>query len=401
MRVPWAKPFINEEVVSEVIETTRSGWLSMGKRVKTLEDVLSELVGREYAIVVSSGTVALDIGLDLLDIKPGDEVIVPAITYVATATAVIRRGAHIVFGDIDPITYNLDPNDLVRKVSSRTKCIIPIDYGGNPANHNAILEVANDFNVPILLDGAQSLAGQYCGQPLCSRGTISISSLHAAKLLTAIEGGVIFTDNKKLANRAKILRNQGEDTRKKYIHVSLGYNARLTDLQAAIALAQLKSWDEILKKRKAIADFYTQSLKNTPYVVLPKTDCSCGIQSKNGECCQNGWFLFPILIQERDKIAFELSEAGIETRVCYPKPIYKQPFYYQYKRMGDGSNTCPFSDWFSKHVLNLPMFHEITNEDMMYVTTVLTNSTSKKAIDHPRKSIKDEHSKVEEKIAAR
>lgn len=372
MRVPWAMPLLNREVVREVVNTVSGGWVSMGQRVELLESMLAEQVARRHAVAVTNGTVALELALELLNVGFGDEVIVPALTYSATVSTVIRRGARPVFADVDPLTYNMDPANVEPKLSQRTACIIPIDYGGNPAPHSDLQELADTAQIPVLLDGAQSISGMYGGHPLCKQGTISTTSLHAAKLFTTVEGGVIFTDDDELARKARLKRNQGEDPEQKYLHVELGMNARLTDLQAAIGIAQIRQWDSIISKRRSIANAYLSSeLRDLPSAILPpRRECDRS-HTRRPAACQHGWFLFPILVSERDLVVDELSKSGVETRVCYPMPVYRQPFYLPYRDEHDGSDSCPTAEWVTAHVLNLPMYHQMEDAHIAYVVEQL------------------------------
>ncbi|MCX5713763.1 MAG: DegT/DnrJ/EryC1/StrS family aminotransferase, partial [Candidatus Omnitrophica bacterium] len=185
-----------------------------------------------------------DLALKALDIGPGDEVIVPAMTYVATVSAVLYQMAVPVFADIELETYNIDPLSVEKLITNRTKCILYIDYGGNPADHIQLKHISLKYGIPLVQDGAQSLGAVFKGERLCKQGLVSTTSFHVAKLITTVEGGMIFTNDDNIANDIRMRRNQGEDPHEKYIHRVLGTNARMTDLQAAIGLAQFKKFEQ-------------------------------------------------------------------------------------------------------------------------------------------------------------
>ena len=371
MKIPWASPYIGDEELAEVTDAVRTGWLSMGKRVQALEEQMAELVGRRHAVAVCNGTVALDLALKVLGIKPGDEVIVPAMTYIATVNAVLYQGAMPVIADIEWQTYNVDPQDVRHKITPRTKAILVIDYGGNPCDMDALERTCDEHGIPLVLDGAQSLGGYFRGKPLCQFGTISTTSFHAAKTITTVEGGMIFTDNGRIADRLRIMRNQGEDPKHKYQHIMLGYNARLTDLHAAIGLGQLKKLDRIGMRRQEIAEHYGEALRRVPGVRIPKTRDTCFPDCpRDSNCCRNGWFLYPILVDRRDEVAAALRDRGVDTRICYPMPVYRQPFF---RRMYPhiAHPDCPVAEDVTAHVLNLPMYHELSNAQVQRVADVL------------------------------
>lgn len=360
MKIPWADPWLDDREKEELIQTYDSKWLSMGSRVKGFENKMSEYIGVKHAIAVSNGTDAIDIALKVLGIGYGDEVIVPAMTYIATVSAVLYQGAIPVFADIELETYNIDPASIEKCVTPKTKAIIYIDYGGNPSDIEGIKKVADKYGLFLIQDGAQSLGARYKGERLCKQGHICTTSFHTAKLITTIEGGMIFTQDDDFAKTAKIIRNQGEDPNQKYIHVLLGTNARMTEMNAAIGLIQLKKFDAILKKRKYIAEKYIKFLSDCKKIILPKV-------RKQADC---SWFFFPILVENRDVVTKKLKQAGIDTRIAYPMPVYEQPFFQKYKRK-DINYDCKNAKWMTERVINLPMYHLMTDEQIKYVVEKL------------------------------
>lgn len=353
-KIPWALPFIGEEEENEVADTVRSTWVTMGPKVERLEREVAAYIGVKHAVAVSSGTAALDVALKALGIGPGDEVIVPALTYIATANAVMYQHATPVLADIDPRTFNIDPNDVMKRITPKTKCIVPIDYGGQAADYEALIDIAEKYGLLIVEDGAESLGGQHKGRKLCSFGAVSTVSFHAAKVITSVEGGMVLTDDPHLAERARIIRNQGEDPVNKYCHTLLGHNYRMTDLHAAIGIAQFRRLDDVLRKRAEIADYYTEQLRELEGIItLPYVDAAN----------RHAWFFYPVLVKNREVIVQYLAEKGIDTRIAWPLPIHKQPIY----RNLLGQVHCPVAERIADSILNLPLYYEMTEEELRYV----------------------------------
>ena len=352
-KVPWAIPYIGEEELNEVMGAIQDSWITMGPRVERLERVISDYLGVKHAIAVSSGTAALDVALKALGVGPGDEVILPAFTYIATANSVLYQHARPVLADVDPKTYNVNPEEVIKRITPKTKCIMSIDYGGQSADYDSLLGIAKRHGLYLVEDGAPSLGGEYKGRKLCSFGDISTVSLHAAKVITSAEGGMVLTNDDGLATRARIVRNQGEDPTQKYLHILVGHNYRMTDLHAAVGLAQFTRLSDILKIRAEIATYYSKNLAELcEGVVLPYT--------VPGN--KHAWFLYPILLKERDKVAEYLRQKGIDTRVSWPLPINKQPVY---RGLLD-QVEYPVAEQIAGSILNLPIYYKMTKEEQDY-----------------------------------
>jgi perosamine synthetase len=254
--IPWARPAIDDAELNEVIACMKSGWLTCGPRVAEFEKQMAQRAGRGFGVAVSNGTSALDLAMKVVNIRPGDEVIVPAFSYVATATAVAIQGATPVFADIDPRNLGLDCEQAARAVTKKTRAIICTDHGGMPCDYAGLKRLSDAFNIPLVLDGAQSIGAKFANKPTLSYGLISTTSFHAAKTITTVEGGMVFTDDPNLNRRLRMLRSQGEDPDQKYYHAELGHNFRMTELQAAIGLAQVKKLDDLLEDRQQLAAEY-------------------------------------------------------------------------------------------------------------------------------------------------
>jgi len=352
-KIPWAKPYIAQEEIDEVNDSLQVNWLSQGPKVARLEAIFKELSQREYVIAVSNGTVAIDMALICLSIKQGDEVIIPAHTYFATGASVARMGAVPVFADVEPDTFTIDPTDIRKKISGKTRCIISVDLGGNPCDHIALQNISTEFGIPILSDAAQSLGGEFDGKPLFAYGDITTTSLNTAKTVNTVEGGMIFTDRKEHYDLLIRLRNQGEEPGYKFNHTVLGFNARLSDLHAAIGLGQMKKYERLLQKRIYIAAKYSEALHGIKDIKSVKVR----------EQGKNGWFFFSLLVDRRDELADYLSKNGIETRICYPVPLYKQKAF-----QGIPYAECPNAEYTCSHIITLPLFYEMTDDEILYVT---------------------------------
>lgn len=356
VKIPWARPFLGTDEEAEVVACIRSGWIAMGRRVQQLEERLAALVGSRHAVAVSSGTAALDIALKVLGIGPGNEVIVPAFGYIATANAVLYQHATPIFADVDPVTYTLDPKDVECKVTPRTRCLVPIDYAGQGAEYARLREIASARNLFIVEDGAPGLGGRQGNTQHCALGDIGVASFHSAKIFTTAEGGMLFTDCDDWARTARIIRSQGEDPSQKYHHPVLGHNYRMTDLHAAVGLAQVQRFEEVLVARARAAERYMEGLRGQPEVVLPKV--------RPGT--RHAWFLFPILVPQRDCVRARMAEEGIETNVSWPLPLYRQESFRMF-----ATGVCPVTEDLCRRVLCLPLYHGMTAKDQDLVVTSL------------------------------
>jgi len=353
--IPWARPAIDDAELNEVIACMKSGWLSCGPRVAKFECLMAARAGRKFGIAVTNGTAALDLAMKAINLGPREEVIVPAFSYIATASTVVMQGATPVFCDIDRDNLCMDPVSAADCISPQTRAILCTDYGGNPCDFTALGALADRHGLPLILDGAQSIGTMFGGKPALSYGLISTVSFHAAKTMTTVEGGMVFTDDETLARRMRIIRSQGEDPRRKYYHVEVGHNFRMTELQAAIGLAQLGKLDAFLGDRQRLAARYRTELAGMG-LRMPS-------QLPDGH---NSHFLFTILIDNRDEVADRLRQSGVETRICYPIPLYAQPILRKYK-----TRHCPVAEEACSAVLNLPIFYGMTAAQQRHITDEL------------------------------
>ena len=346
MRIPWAIPNITPDDVEYVKDILDSGWYTMGKVVKLLEDNMAQYVGRKHAIAVNNGTSALEVLLRTLDISYGDEVIVPAFSYIASATSISLVGATPVFVDVDK-TMTIDPTKIEEAISSNTKAVMAVDLCGCPCDYDALAQKCKEQDIKLLVDGAQSLGSTYREKSCISYGTMATTSFHAAKILTTVEGGMVFTDDDDLAEKARAIRSHGE-SEVKYVHSYLGGNFRMTDLSAGFAIPQLERYEKTLEERRKKVGSYKHLLESIVETVEIR---------KEGRSCN---FIFPIFHEQRDGLVNYLKKKGIDTRKIYPMTIPQQPIYKHPK-------TFPLAEWFCQRTVSLPLYAELTSEQIEFI----------------------------------
>lgn len=343
MHLPVAEPSLSDKELQYVSECILTGWISSaGKFVRRFEEALADFCGSGYSIATSSGTTALHLALLGLDIGPGDEVIVPTLTFIATANAVTYTGAKPVFVDSEPETWNIDPNKIEEAITPRTKAIIPVHLYGHPANMDPILEIASHYGLAVVEDAAEAHGARYKGRCVGGIGDIGIFSFYGNKIITTGEGGMVVTNKADLAEKIRMLRDHGMSTKQHYWHPAIGYNYRLTNLQAAVGVAQMEKMDDILKSKRRIAQIYNEGLQNVPGISLaPEAPWASSV-------C----WLYSVLIDgqlfgiTRDQLMAKLQEQGIESRPFFP-PLHTQPIY------NTGQNL-PVAECLSATGLSLP-----------------------------------------------
>lgn len=334
---------IRENVNRRIEAVLEHGQYVNGPEVGDLEKRLAVYVGVKHAIGVSSGTDALTISLMALGIGPGDEVIIPGFTYIATAESPAFLGAKPVFVDIDPETYNIDPNLIEAAITPETKCIMAVSLYGQCVDFDELNAIASRYNLPVIEDGAQSFGATYHGRKSCGQTTLATTSFFPAKPLGCYgDGGAIFTNDDDLASACRQLRMHGEKCR--YHHVRVGMNGRLDTIQAAVLLEKLAVFDSEVEKRQQVAERYFEGLRQCDGIVLPH------ILDHN----QSVFAQFTIRVSNRDQFRLKLQKAGIPTAVHYPLPVYQQPAYEMTgislpnsDEAASGVVSLPFSPWIS------------------------------------------------------
>jgi perosamine synthetase len=321
MNVPVNEPLLDGNERLYLTECIDGGWISSeGPFVRRLEEQLAHRVGRRHGIAVCNGSVALDAAVAALELRPGDEVIMPAFTIISCAAAVVRAGATPVLVDADPTTWNMDVAEVARKLTPRTRALMPVHIYGLPVDMEPLLELARDRGLHVLEDAAEAHGLTYDGRPCGSFGTISTFSFYPNKHVTTGEGGMILVNDDELAARCRSLRNLCFQETQRFVHDELGWNLRMSNLQAAVGVAQLERLDEFVARKKRMGKLYTAGLSNLPGVQLPLPRTSHA---------ENIYWVFGIVLE--DSVPFDAKEAmarlralGIGTRPFF-WPMHEQP----------------------------------------------------------------------------
>lgn len=354
-RIPLSKPSITELEKKYLNQAIDSGYISsIGEYVSLFEREFANFCGTKYALTVSNGTTGLHLSLAALGIGQGDEVIVPDLTFVATANAVKHAGAEPVFADIDPITLCIDAKHVSSLITPRTKAIIPVHLYGMPADMEALNEIADKHHLKVIEDAAESHGASIHGKMVGSFGTCGVFSFYGNKILTTGEGGMITTDDYSLVTRLKQLRDHAMSDKKRYWHTDIGFNYRMTNMQAAIGLAQVERAAELLAKRKEIYDRYCAKLGDISRI---KLNC------KPSQDIVNVYWMICMQLDgmtesSRDQLMSALQQKGIDSRP-YFYPVSDMPMYQL-------ANT-PITHGMYQTGINLPTFYDITNEEIDYV----------------------------------
>jgi UDP-2-acetamido-2-deoxy-ribo-hexuluronate aminotransferase len=346
---------IKDKIDAAIQRVLAHGQYILGPEVHELEEKLAEFTGAKYCITCANGTDALQIAQMALGIGPGDEVITPGFTYIATAETVALLGAKPVYVDIDPRTYNLDPTKLEAAITPRTKAIIAVSLYGQCADFDAINAIAAKYNIPVIEDAAQSFGASYKGRKSCNLSTISCTSFFPSKPLGCYgDGGAIFTNDEALAKVMRQIARHGQDRR--YHHVRVGVNSRLDTLQAAILLPKLEILPEEIELRNQVAANYTRLLNEAGITTTPY------VEAHN----ISAWAQYTIRVQNREQVQQKLKHAGIPTAVHYPIPLNKQP------AVTDTHAQLPVGDEVAEEVMSLPMHPYLTVQEQQRVVQALT-----------------------------
>lgn len=344
---------LKDKVDAGIARVLAHGQYILGPEVAELEERLAAYSGAKYCITCANGTDALQIALMALGVGPGDEVITPGFTYIATAEAAAVIGARPIYVDIDPRTYNLDSTLLEAAISPRTKAIIPVSLYGQCADYDAINAIAGRYGIPVIEDAAQSFGATYKGRKSCSLTTIATTSFFPSKPLGCYgDGGAIFTSDDVLAKVLRQIARHGQDRR--YHHVRVGVNSRLDTLQAAILLPKLEILDDELIARQCIAGEYGRLLSESGFAPPH-------VEPHNA----SAWAQYTIRVQDRQEMQAALSEAGIPTAVHYPMPLNMQP------AVADASVNLPHGDLAAQQVMSLPMHPYLSMSDCEVIVAAL------------------------------
>jgi perosamine synthetase len=365
-KIPLYKIYWDEDDVERVSEVIRQGMFwAIGPNIEKFERMVAERIGKKYAMAFNSGTSALHAILLAYGIKQGDEVIVPSFTFIATANSVLFVGAEPVFADIERDTYGLHPEDVKKKITDKTKVIMPIHYGGLPCHIRELKEIAEDHKLLLIEDAAESLGANIDGKPVGSFGDAAMFSFCGNKVITTGEGGMIATDQRDIYEKLKLIRSHGRLDKGEYFtsiktmdYITLGYNWRMSNITAALGISQLKKLDKLIAMRRKNTAYLSKRLSNVSRVELPNPP--------------NGYFhvyqMYTIKIKNgketRDGLKNYLAEKGVMTKV-YFFPIHLKGFYRD--RCGFRGGELPVTEELSKQVLTLPMYASLTIDEMNFI----------------------------------
>jgi perosamine synthetase len=371
--LPYGRQTIDDDDIAAVTEVLRSDWLTTGPKVAEFEAVFAQFTGAKEAVAVSNGTAALHAAMFALNVGPGDEVIVPTMTFAASANCVLYQGATPVFADVEPDTLLINPDDAAAKITPQTKAIVAVDYAGQPCDYDHLRAIADEHGLKIAADACHAVGGSYRGQPVGTLADLNTFSLHPVKHFTTGEGGLITTNDSELAQRMRVFRNHGitSDHRQRaeqggffYEMVSLGYNYRLTDFQCALGISQLAKLPGWVARRQAIAQLYDQAFAALPAVkpltVRPEVSHAYHLYVVQFDLAQ--------LTAHRNTLFQALRAEGLGVNVHYV-PVHLHPYYCQ--QLGTQPGQCPVAEAAYERIVSLPIFPLMTDEDGQDVVTAV------------------------------
>jgi len=356
--IPVASPTIGERELRYVTDAVLSGWVSSrGKYIGKFEEQFAAFSGTPYAVAVSNGTEALHLALTALGIGPGDEVIVPALTFVATANAVKYCNAHPVFVDVEQTSWNIDADLVEAAITPRTRAIIPVHLYGQPCRIDRILEIAEKYDLWVIEDAAEALGAEFTGRRVGSFGHMGCFSFYGNKIITTGEGGAVITHDASLDEKLRILRDHGMSKTRRYWHDIIGYNCRMTNIQAAIGVAQLERADQIYAAKKRLSDWYENNLRSDKLIKPP------GWPQSTPVCWIFTMMLNPSNVElNRDDLLNKLTSLGVDSRPVF-FPIPAMPPYFE----TDWMARYPITRQISAHGFSLPSYVELSEKDLQRV----------------------------------
>lgn len=377
-RLPYGRQWIDDEDIQAVIEVLQSDWLTTGPKVAEFEEAFSDFVDVKEAVAISNGTAALHAAVYAADIGSGDEVIISPMTFASSANCVVFQGGKPVFADVDPDTLLIDPAEVEKKITSRTKAIIAVDYTGQPCDYDTLQAIADQYNLTLIADACHAVGGSYKDRPVGSLADMSTFSFHPVKHITTGEGGMITTDNADLAQKMRVFRNHGitTDHRQReqqgswfYEMVDLGYNYRLTDIQCVLGLSQLRKLPGWVARRQEIAQVYDQAFAELS-AINP-----LGVREE----ISHSYHLYMIQLDldqlkvDRAQFFTALVAEGIGVNVHYI-PVHLHPFFR--KRFGTGEKLCPIAEAAYARLITLPMFPNMNDTDVQDVIQAVSKVSS-------------------------
>lgn len=372
--LPYGQQWLTEEDIEAVVHVLKGDFITQGPSIQEFEQKVAEYVGTAYAVAFTNGTAALHAACFAADIGPGNEVITTPLTFLASSNCVLYQGAQPVFADIDPRTYNIDPEDIRRKITGDTRAVIAVDFTGQPVEVDKILSITQEHNLVLIEDAAHSLGAEYDGRKIGAWADMTMFSFHPVKHVTSGEGGIIVTDSEIYYKKLLQFRNHGmtrdpeelesNDGPWYYEMQSLGYNYRMTDLQAALGSSQMNRLDQFVERRNEIVSIYNKQLAQLPELILP-------YQLPKAK---SSWHLYVIrwplekFSLSRKQIFEALREMNIGVNVHYI-PVYLQPYYQQ---LGYEKGLCPIAEQYYENCITLPLFPKMSDQDVYDVCEAVT-----------------------------
>jgi perosamine synthetase len=363
--IPYGKQSIDKSDVEAVIEALRSDFITTGPKVSEFEKAVCDFTGAKFAVAVSSGTAALHCAMFAAGIKEGDDAIVTPMTFAASANAILYCGGTPVFADVIPETLLINPDEVGRKITSRTKAVVAVDYAGQPCDYDALKDICDKRGLFLISDACHSIGAEYKGRKTGTLADMTVFSFHPVKHITTGEGGMILTDNADFAAKMRIFRNHGitTDYRQReekgswfYEMEYLGYNYRITDFQCALGISQLKKLPGWIDRRREIACIYDKAFRDNPSIV----------PIKKSRDVSHAYHLYVVRVEsaDRNSIFTKLRNAGIGVNVHYI-PVHLHPYYR--KTFGTGEGMCPIAEKAYGQIISLPIFPGLKDEDLKYV----------------------------------
>jgi UDP-4-amino-4,6-dideoxy-N-acetyl-beta-L-altrosamine transaminase len=365
--IPYGTQWIDDDDINEVVKVLRSDWITTGPKIKEFEDALCSYIGCRHCVAVNSGTSALDIAVQALELPKGSEIITTPFTFVATSNAIIYNGLKPVFADICSDTFNIDPEDIRRKITKDTKAILYVDYAGQPCDIKAIREIADEFGLYLIEDASHAIGAEYEGEKVGNFADLTIFSFHPVKHITTGEGGAVVTDDEGLYERVALLRSHGIDKDAQdrygpdaswaYDMKYLGRNYRMTDFQAALGISQLKKLDGFIDKRNELALRYQEILGDVDAVTLPVIKGNV----------RHAWHLYTILLDksiDRDEFFKYMRSANIGVNLHYI-PVYRHSYYAE--KFGFDAEGFPMTEDVFKRIITLPLFPRMSELQLEHI----------------------------------
>jgi len=362
--IPVCEPTIGEEELRNVTDCIKTNWISSkGKYIEEFENKFSKYCGVKHGITTSNGTTALHLAVSSLGIGKDDEVIMPTFTMIATAFAVTYTGAKPVFVDSEPETWNINVEKIEEKITKKTKAIMPVHIYGHPCNMDPIRNIAEDHNLYVIEDAAEAHGAEYKDKKTGSLSDIACFSFYANKIITTGEGGMVVTDDDEIAEKVRELKDLAHSRKKRFLHENVGFNYRMTNIQAAIGVAQMEKIDKFVEARRNNAKLYNSILKDIDGITLPPEK----------PWAKNVYWMYSIVIDKkkfgmnRDELMDKLKEKGIDTRTFFV-PMHRQPVYF-----GTSKDNFPVSEYLSGNGLYLPSSSKLTKEEIREVCDAISS----------------------------